>query len=457
MTKVDDISMSRGGLRQRVMNAGFWTLAGYGINLVIRFGSNLLMTRILAPEMFGVMAIASMIMVGLVMFSDIGLRQNIVQSDRGSDPSFLNTAWSIQIVRGLFLWAVAAVISVLIFVAQQRGFAVSDSVYDAPSLPWVICAISATAVISGFDSTKLIEASRHLLLSQVTKIDIASQFFGLAVMLVWLIFDRSIWILVAGSLGSTAARTVLSHAWLSGNTNKWNWEPAAVAEIFHFGKWLFLSSILGFFVNNGDRLLLGGTISASDLGVYVIAFLIYSSVEQIIGKIIIEVVFPALSEIARERRDNLKANYYKFHILIAGFSYSCAGFLLVAAPRIISLLYDPRYAEAGWVLQLLALTLITVPFRVATECFLAIGMPQLLSTSIGIRLVTLFLTFPIASHYFGFQGAVWAIVLSHFSWVPLQLIYKVLYGLFDLRRELAALTFILVGAVSGKVIVLLLP
>ena len=45
-------------LKQRVLSAGIWSLAGYGCNQVLRFGSNLLMTRLLVPEMFGVMAIA---------------------------------------------------------------------------------------------------------------------------------------------------------------------------------------------------------------------------------------------------------------------------------------------------------------------------------------------------------------------------------------------------------------
>jgi len=57
------------------------------------------MTRILVPEMFGVMAIATMVTVVLWLLSDLGIRQNIVQSGRGDDPAFLDTAWVIQIAR----------------------------------------------------------------------------------------------------------------------------------------------------------------------------------------------------------------------------------------------------------------------------------------------------------------------------------------------------------------------
>jgi len=88
---------------------------------------------------------------------------------------------------------------------------------------------------------------------------------------------------------------------------------------------------------------------------------------------------------------------------------------------------------------------------------LAMGMPQLLSASTGIRLITLFSAFPILDHFFDINGALWAIVISHFSWVPLQLMYKMLYRLFDLQKEILALSFILFGLLAGKLLVFILP
>src|SRR5262245_36522377 len=101
-------------LKQRVFAASAWSLAGYGVNQAIRFSSNLIMTRLLVPEMFGVMAIATIVIVGLAMFSDLGLRQSLVQSRRGADPAFLNTAWVLQILRGFALWIIALAISITI-------------------------------------------------------------------------------------------------------------------------------------------------------------------------------------------------------------------------------------------------------------------------------------------------------------------------------------------------------
>jgi len=71
------------------------------------------MTRLLVPEMFGVMAIAMMVMYGLALFSDVGLRQSIVQSRRGGEAVFLNTAWALQIMRGFVIWGAALAVAAL--------------------------------------------------------------------------------------------------------------------------------------------------------------------------------------------------------------------------------------------------------------------------------------------------------------------------------------------------------
>src|SRR5947207_1772677 len=97
-------------LKNRVLRAGVWTLASFGIRQAIRFGTNLVMTRLLVPEMFGVMAIATTVMIGLAMFSDVGLKQNVIHSRRGNEEAFLNTIWVIQIGRGLTLWVAAIVL-----------------------------------------------------------------------------------------------------------------------------------------------------------------------------------------------------------------------------------------------------------------------------------------------------------------------------------------------------------
>lgn len=440
-------------LKRRVFAASAWSLAGYGVSLGIRFGSNLVMTRLLVPEMFGVMAIATIVMVGLAMFSDLGLRQSIVQSRRGDDPAFLNTAWALQILRGLALWLIALAIALGVYLADHAGMVPATSVYADPSLPWVIAALSFGTVIGGLTTTKAAEASRNLALGRLTQIELAAQLAGLCAMLAWAWFDRSIWALVAGGLTSAAVSAVAGHAWLPGTPNRWQWDRSVLMELVHFGKWIFVSSILGFIVANSDRLLLGAMVDASTFGICVIAFLMVGAIEQVVGRLTGGVTLSALSEVARHGGD-LRAAYYRLHAVIAALAYFGAGFLMASGQALVAVLYDHRYADAGWMLQILAAALLTAPFQIATQAYLALGMSQLHSKILAIRLGTLFVAMPTGFLLFGLPGALWGVVASQFLSLPILIFYNVKYGLFALEKELLVLTMILVGAGLGKMLAL---
>jgi hypothetical protein len=65
---------------------------------------NLILTRLLFPEAFGLMALVQVFLSGLQMFSDIGIQTSVIRSKRGEDPAFLDTAWTVQVLRGGLLW-----------------------------------------------------------------------------------------------------------------------------------------------------------------------------------------------------------------------------------------------------------------------------------------------------------------------------------------------------------------
>ena len=118
---------------------------------------------------------------------------------------------------------------------------------------------------------------------------------------------------------------ILTHVWLPGIPNRWHWDNSAFWEIFHFGKWFFLSSILAFFVGAGDRLFLGGMIDTVTLGVYSVAFTIANSIDQILLTIVSGAVFPALGEVVRERPAGLRRAYGQLNFVVALCAYFCAG------------------------------------------------------------------------------------------------------------------------------------
>src|SRR4051794_26458926 len=94
------MNITGGALKSRVLRAGTWALGGQAAAHILRLGGNLLLTRLLAPDAFGMMSLATVVYVGIVMLSDFGLQQVIVRSRNGEDAEFLDTVWSLQIMHG---------------------------------------------------------------------------------------------------------------------------------------------------------------------------------------------------------------------------------------------------------------------------------------------------------------------------------------------------------------------
>ena len=76
----------------RVARGLSWTVVGFSASQVLRFAANLALTRLLFPDAFGLMALVQVFVTGLVMFSDVGLGQSVMQNKRGDEDDFLNTA-----------------------------------------------------------------------------------------------------------------------------------------------------------------------------------------------------------------------------------------------------------------------------------------------------------------------------------------------------------------------------
>lgn len=436
-------------LKQRVLRAGGWNFAGYGIRQVVRLGTNLIMTRLLVPEMFGVMAIALMLTQILGLFSDIGLRQNIVRSTRGDDPAFLDTAWAFQVIRGFVLWLVALGLGIALHFAILAEIFSAKSVYSSPVLPFVIAVSSFSTIINGFRSTKWATAHRRFDQKRIAQIELIAQLAALAVMIVIGAATRSIWALVAGGLVAALVVTVLSHAWMDGHSNRFRWEKNAIRELADFGKWVFISSAVGIVAGSGPTVLLGAWVDAHTLGLYTIATLIVGAIPTGLTRFSTMVSLPALSEIARNEPSRLREVYYRLRVPADLLLLFLMGLLWTAGPFVIDLLYDPRYSAAGGILQILALALFAERFRFAIEIYLAVGIPRYLTMLSLVGLVSVYSLIPLMYYLGGVQGAMWGIALNGLLAVPLIFRFNAELRVVDLRRELAVLAALPFGFLCG--------
>ena len=176
------------GFRRRLLErpearAASISVLAYGSSQVLRIASSLIMTRLLVPEMFGVMALVLSILVMLGLVSDFGTRQMVIQATREDDLDFLNTAWTIEILRGAAIWLLGLVLSLILFVSGELGWLSRETAWGSPYLPMVLMVSSGTVFISGFRSTKLMTAARRMQIGKTSAIEVMAQICGLAVMI----------------------------------------------------------------------------------------------------------------------------------------------------------------------------------------------------------------------------------------------------------------------------------
>ena len=441
------------GLRKRAISAGAWNLGALVTSQAFRLGGNLIMARLLMPEMFGIMMIAITVSLVLHMLSDVGLRQNIIQSPRGEDPVFLNTIWTVQIVRGFILFASTLLLAALAWYAQTINLWSPNSTYAAPELPLVLAVTGFSAIIVGFQSTKIDLAVRAFQQKKVVLTEFGSQVVGLVVMLAIGYFTRSIWSLVIAGLVQSMVNTLLGHFWFDGPSNRLQWERSALDELVGFGRWILLSSAVGVLALYGDRVWFGGSMTPAELGVYSIAVLILGAVQLALQKIVGAVALPAFSEATRTNDTvRLHALYYRLKLMLDLACLFLCGLFLTGSPLLISILYDERYAEAGNMMAILSLSFFTMRYLLANQVWIALGLTKYQAIDNIIRVVSLWVLLPLLLAIGGVKYAIWGAALYTFPTLILVFYVNCRLGLFSLKRELVVLPMLAVGALWGELL-----
>lgn len=396
-----DAARREAPLTGRVIRGSAWTFVGYVSGQGIRLAGNLVLTRLLFPEAFGLMSLVQVFMQGLQMFSDVGIGPSLIQNKRGDDPHFVNTAWTIQVIRGCTLSGIAAIIAWPV-----------AAFYGEPTLGWLLTVSGLTAMISGFTSSAVFMAQRHLALGRLTLLDLGSQIIGTVLMVTLAISYRSVWVLVVGGLVSAITRTVLSHMVLASERNRLRWERSSVSALLTFGKWIFVSTLTTFLAGQADRLIFGKMIPLEMLGVYSIAAMLATMPAQLIVKIGSAVIFPAYSRIV-QAGESLRSAMTKVRKTLMLGGGALVAFMAATGSALVSVLYDERYADAGLMLQILSIgTWFQILQCTNGSALLALGNARWVAAGNLAKLIGLAILVPLGFLAGGFTGALVALVVT---------------------------------------------
>lgn len=385
-----------------LLRSAVWTAMSFGVNQALRVMTNIILARLLAPELFGIMQIVNSLRIGIELISDVGVSQNIVYSKHANEPDFYNTAWTLQLVRGILLWLAlcAAAIPMAKF-------------YRLPILGPVVPVTGFITVLSGFTSTSICLLQKRMQYRTLTVFNMIVGVASAALSIIVAYFNRTIWALVFGYLAGTTISMIGSFFVLPEIRQKLHIARRYVVEILSFGKWIFASSIIYFCSSNFDRLYLAKAVPLALLGVYGIARALADVLSGLVLQLGHYVIFPIIASNSHVGRAELRAQIASLRmkfLLVASFGTSL---LAATADIAIRVLYDQRYHAASWMLPILIIgAWFAVISNVNEFTLLGIGRPQYGAFANSAKFAFLLIGMVLAVSHYGIAGGVVAVAAS---------------------------------------------
>ncbi|MEP9401422.1 oligosaccharide flippase family protein [Sphingomonas silueang] len=428
-----------GDTNSSIAGKSVWTMGVYVASLTIRFGGNIALSRLLGPEIMGVAVIAQAIRTGSELLTDFGFEQNVVRSAQGEVQAFLDTIWTMQILRGLIVSLACLALSPLLAAFYR---------IDPP----LLMAISAVPLLGSLMSTSLFSMARRLDVRSRNLFEVSAEAIGFAITVSLALVLRNVWAPILAILLSIAARSALTYA-LPHRRPRLRFDRVHATEIFHFSKWIMLASFALYAAVFIDRLYLARVLPLATLGLYGLARVIAELPNIVAGRLAFQIVFPFVAKHdadpaagAMVRRELGRARRGFLLLVVVGV----AGVMTVADIA-VRLVYGPNFAAAGWMLcLLLASGWVSVLASLNEAIVYGRGAPRNVSAANLVRFAVMAAALPVGFTLGGLPGAILALPAGEGVRYLILLRPQRSAGLSFLRQD-AAMTLALFGVFAAGV------
>lgn len=382
-----------GGVNEQTIKSGIWmgamNFGGRGLKLLMM----VVLARLLTPRDFGLLGIAMLTLGSLQLFSELGLEAAIIQRKEKNIDDYLNTAWCLEIGRGLLL------ASICFFGAPYVA-----SFFGEPRATPLIQVIGLSPLLYGLRNPAIIYFKKDLdfhkqFVYQLSG-DVMNVFFAIG----YAIIFRSVWALILGYVVGSATRLVVSY-FIRNYRPRLTFDRAKIRELIGYGKWITGSSILYFLYNRGDDAVVGWAVDATALGFYQVAYEMSNAPATEITQVLSSVMFPAYSQL----QDDLGALREAFFrtVRVTTFATFPLGVGIIAVtPPFVRTFLGTDWTPMILTMQLLAIYGIQRALGATYgPVYKALGRPDLVTkvSFLRVALVAIFI-YP-ATVAYGIEGA----------------------------------------------------
>jgi O-antigen/teichoic acid export membrane protein len=251
----------------------------------------------LTPNDFGLFGIALLSMATIESLSELGIKRTLIQA-KDDIGSCLNTAWSVQIVRGIVQFSI--LFSVAPYIARLFG---------EPDAVFLLQAISVLALLRGFENIGVVYFYKKIEFQKQFVFETPSALIDLVVTVLAAVILKSALALIIGALAGGVARVALSYL-LHPHRPKVEFRHSALSKLYGFGRWVFGSQIVTFLGKRIPDYAVGILSNASSLGLFVVARSCSNSAIYEPMRMTNRVAFPIFSEIQSDK-DRVKRNFFR--------------------------------------------------------------------------------------------------------------------------------------------------
>ena len=392
-------------LAKRVRAGLSWNLSSALTTEAIRFLRSIVLARLLAPEDFGLFAMALTVVGALNAVSSLGLSRTIVASKfdtRDELKAYLDTVWSVELLRSF----------VITLLAAGLAFPMARF-YGQDQLKVVILLLGSITLVNGSQNIGLVLLRKEMSFARLFWYELITNVAGIALTVAVAVVMRNVWALVIGLWITNALGTVLSYVFHSYRP-RFAFEKHALRRVLSVGKLTLLIAVALYVMNMADNIMIGRFLGSSALGNYSLAFNIASTPISVLVFSISSVLFPAYAEITSQRPKALELAFTKVFSIALFTLVAIAVSLFLLAGEVVQLLFGSRWTTAGGVLSILALV---IPLRgfsqLVSTLFWGLNRPRDVAVSTTLEAVVFLAALYPLLITFGLPGAAWAGLIAY--------------------------------------------
>jgi lipopolysaccharide exporter len=245
------------GLGRRVAVASFYAVLQRALLRGIGLFGTVILARLLAPEDFGIVAVAAIVQTFLEILSSTSFQLALVRMPAPSRAHY-DTVFTMNLLRGLLLGGV------LFGLADLQAALMGE-----PRVAGVMRLLAVSVVLQGLHSVRMADFQRELRFDRILRFDVAGKLILFAISMPLAFWLRNYWALVLGSPLSQLLVIPLSY-YMAPHRPRLG--LSAWREFFNFSKWLFLGNLCGLLDGQQINILVGRFAGIAALGLFQVAY-----------------------------------------------------------------------------------------------------------------------------------------------------------------------------------------